>query len=78
MENVKKKSWQEYVRKTSEEIKQAVIDESVQRDKQFFKDLGLTKEDIGQVDGSRILDICLSVKSVLAMINFGEINDPSV
>lgn len=77
MENVKKKSWQEYVRKTSEEIKQAVIDESVQRDKQFFKDLGLTKEDVGQVDGSKILDICLSVKSVLAMINFGEINDPS-
>ena len=75
MENINKNSWHENVKRISEGIKKAVIDESVPREK-LFRNLETKADDLGEVSDAGILDVCLEVKSVLAMINFGEV-EPS-
>ena len=80
MENKKNvvKSWLETASGISKDIKNAVISEWCRRDKgkdKIFVDLANPKplEELPNVRDEDVLDLCHAVKSVLTMINFGEL-----
>lgn len=76
MENKKDRllSWQETVQKISADVKDAVIAEARRRDgDKIFASLETTANEIPALTDANMLDLCLEVKSVLAMINYGDV-----